>query len=299
LLMQLELLSCKLWNLDRDLPRTPIGQQVRDRLFIFPFTHLIAGRTEVLMIRWLLSLVVGITVIALPLFILLAAQIRFLPFHDEAITWSQRLAVWVDAAMLLALWPLIASPKDRAMEWWQNTGFWRLGHWPVWIRYYCALGWNGLVQLFEGVGQSETNPKPLAMPIFHSETEPKGMIVLLTSIPLVVLLSIVAVVPGNMTVQAYYNPAKAAKPQHDAPSYFEDWLIRKVPASWLSVAAYQYDTVTCTSLPLAEKAEASILQVMLGSCAWFNLGIFPRNLNLKESRLIPKRGVVSPVDPRH
>jgi len=55
LLMQLELLSCKLWNLDRDLPDTPTGQQVRNRLFIFPFTHLIAGRSEVWLIRWLLS----------------------------------------------------------------------------------------------------------------------------------------------------------------------------------------------------------------------------------------------------
>ncbi|MGZ5018756.1 MAG: pentapeptide repeat-containing protein, partial [Methylobacter sp.] len=67
LLMQLELLSSKLWNLDLDLPDTPAGQQVRDRLFIFPFTHLIAGRSQVWLIRWLLSLVVGITIIALPL----------------------------------------------------------------------------------------------------------------------------------------------------------------------------------------------------------------------------------------
>lgn len=73
LLMQLELLSCKLWNLDRELPDSPAGQQVRDRLFIFPFTHLIVGRSSVQLIRWLLSLVVGITVIALPLFMLLSA----------------------------------------------------------------------------------------------------------------------------------------------------------------------------------------------------------------------------------
>ena len=292
LLMQLELLSCKLWNLDRDLPETAWGQQVRDRLFIFPFTHLIAGRNEVFMIRWLLSLVVGITVIALPLFILLAAQIRFLPFHDEAITWSQRLAVWVDAAMLLALWPLIASPKDRAMEWWQNAGFRLLGYWPTWVKYYCVLGWNGLVQLFQRVTKLPPNRETVPKPTIDSGTEPKGMVVLLVSVPLVALLSIVAVIPGSMTVHTYYNATEEANPQDgvtgETPSYFEDWLIRKVPESWLSVAAYQYDTVTCTSLPLAEKAEASILQVMLGPCAWFNLGIFPRNLNLKETRLIPK-----------
>ncbi len=292
LLMQLELLSCKLWNLDRDLPETPGGQQVRDRLFIFPFTHLIAGRTEVRMIRWLLALVVGITAIALPLFILLAAQIRFLPFHDEAITWSQRLAVWVDAGMLLALWPLIASPKDRAMEWWQNAGFRVLSDWPAWIKYYYMLCRNKVVDLFQRFTETPRYRETVYKPIIQCETEPKGMIVLLVSVPLVVLLSIVAVIPGSITVRTYYNPPQAAKSQsnvsENASSHFEDWLIRKVPTSWLSVAAYQYDTVTCTSLPLAEKAEAPILQVMLGSCGWFNLGFFPRNLNLSETRLIPK-----------
>jgi uncharacterized protein YjbI with pentapeptide repeats len=296
LMMQLELLSCKLWNLDRDLPDTIDGQQVRDRLFIFPFTHLIAGRTGVLLIRWLLSLVVGITVIALPLFMLLAAQIRFLPFHDEAITWSQRLAVWIDAAMLLALWPLIASPKDRAREWWQNAGFRLLGYWPAYLRYFAALGWNWLKRLFQRLWPELSRREIVPRPMPHSGAEPKGMIVLLVSVPLVILLSSVAVIPGSITVQTYYKPTKV-EPQNDMPEdtphYFEDWLIRRVPESWLSVAAYQYDAVSCTSLPLAEKSEASILQVMLGPCAWFNLGIFPRNLNLREARLVPKEVALS------
>jgi hypothetical protein len=61
LLLQLELLARKLWNLDRVLSvvenqnqaNAAYGDQVRDRLFIFPFTHLLAGRH-----RWLLYLVV-------------------------------------------------------------------------------------------------------------------------------------------------------------------------------------------------------------------------------------------------
>ncbi len=292
LLMQLELLSCKLWNLDRDLPDNAYGQQVRDRLFIFPFTHLIAGRTEVLLIRWLMSLVVGITVIALPLFILLAAEIRFLPFHDETITWSQRLAVWVDATMLLALWPLIASPKDRAMEWWRHAGFRLLGYWPAWLQYCLVLGWNRLTRSIQKLSQGFPIRESVPRPILHTGTEPKGMIVLLLSVPLIVMLSVIAVIPGSITVHKYYHPATVIQPQtyiaEETSLYFEDWLIRKVPPSWLSVAAYRYDTVTCTSLPLSEKTEASILQVMLGPCAWFNWGIFPRNLKLRETRLVPK-----------
>lgn len=286
LLMQLELLSCKLWNLDHDLPDTPAGQQVRNRLFIFPFTHLIVGRSEVWLIRLLLSLVVGITVIALPLLILLAAQIRFLPFHDEAITWSQRLAVWGDAVMLITLWPLIASPEDRAWEWWRSFKFHLLGYWPAWLRYLSALGWSWLTRLIQRIWPNLSSREIAARPVLQSRAEPKGMIFLLISVPLIVLASIVAVIPGSITVQAYYA-SEQDRPEH-ASNYFEDWLIRRVPETWLSVAAHKYDAVSCTSLAMAEKSDASILQVMLGHCSWFNLGLFPRNLNLREARLVPK-----------
>ncbi|MDO9270526.1 MAG: pentapeptide repeat-containing protein [Methylobacter sp.] len=291
LLMQLELLSCKLWNLDRDLPNAPIGQQVRDRLFIFPFTHLIAGRSEVWLIRWLLSLVVGITVIALPLLMLLAAQIRFLPFHDEFITWSQRLAVWIDAIMLITLWPLIASPQDRAREWWRNFGVRLLGYWPAWLRYLSTLGWNRLTRLIQRRWPNLPACEIAHRPVLRSGVEPKGMMFLLISVPVIVFISIIAVIPGSITVQTYYAPDKDKSQQdmpEDAPSYFEDWLIRRVPEAWLSVAVHKYDVVSCTSLAVAEKSEASILKVMLGPCSWFNLGLFPRNLSLREARLVPK-----------
>ena len=291
ILMQLELLSCKLWNLDRDLPDTPAGQQVRDRLFIFPFTHLIVGRSGVWLIRWLLSLVVGITVIALPLLMLLSAQIRFLPFHDEAITWSQRIAVWIDAVMLITLWPLIASPQDRAREWWRILVFQLLGFWLAWLRYLITLRWNWLTRSLQRRWPSLPGREIPLRPMSRPKTEPKGMIFLLVSVPAIVMTSIIAVIPGSITVQTYYAPEKD-KSQHDmiedTHNHFEDWLIRRVPEAWLSVAAHKYDVVSCTSLAVAEKSEASILQVMLGPCSWFNLGFFPRNLNLKEARLVPK-----------
>jgi uncharacterized protein YjbI with pentapeptide repeats len=117
------------------------------------------------------------------------------------------------------------------------------------------------------------------------------MIVLLFTLPLVIILSIVAVVPGNISVQSYFNPEKIEHRLHlseEHPAAFEDWLIRHVPESWLSVAVRKDDVVFCTSLAQAEKTDASTLQVMFGPCSWFNLGFFPRNLNLKESRLVPK-----------
>ena len=289
ILMQLELLSCKLWNLDRDLPDTPAGQQVRDRLFIFPFTHLIVGRSGVWLIRWLLSLVVGITVIALPLLMLLSAQIRFLPFHDEVITWSQRAAVWVDAVMLITLWPLIASPQDRASEWWRVLVWYLVGYCPARLRQLTTQGWNLLTRtglyFWPKLSWREIPPRVM----LHPRTEPKGMIFLLVAVPAIVIVSIFAVIPGTITLQTYYAPAKSQQGiAKEAPSYFENWLIRRVPESWLSVATHKYDVVSCTSLAAAEKSDASILQVILGPCSWFNLGFFPRNLDLKEARLVPK-----------
>jgi uncharacterized protein YjbI with pentapeptide repeats len=286
LLMQLELLSCKLWHLDQDLPDSPAGQQVRNRLFIFPFTHLIAGRSEVWLIRWLLSLVVGITVIALPLLMLLAAQIRFLPFHDEAITWSQRIAVWVDAGMLITLWPLIASPEDRAWEWWQNFGVRLLGFWPAWFRRLSTRGWNRLTRSIQRRWPNLPAREITHQPVLRPRTEPKGMIFLLVSVPLIVLFSIIAVVPGSITVQSYYAPEQSQS--GNSPLYFEDWLIRRLPESWLSVAVHKYDFVSCAPLTMAEKSEASVLKVMLGPCSWFDLALFPRNLYLREARLVPQ-----------
>jgi uncharacterized protein YjbI with pentapeptide repeats len=221
----------------------------------------------------------------------LAAQIRFLPFHDEAITWSQRLAVWIDAVMLVALWPLIASPQDRAGEWWQNFAFKLFGYWPALLRYVGELGWNRLVQAIQARWPTRHLREVTLQPVQQSGTEPKGMIVLMVSVPLVVLLSLVAVIPGRMTVQAYYSPAKSDAQNGSSEQeseYFEDWLIRRVPETWLSVAVHKQGTIFCTSLEQAEKTTASILQVMLGPCSWFDLSFFSRNLNLREKRLVPK-----------
>jgi len=286
LLIQLELLSRKLWNLDSNLPTTLTGQLVRDRLFIFPFAHLIAGRTNVSLINWLLSLVVGITIIALPLFMLLASQIRFLPFHDEFITWSQRVAVWVDVVMLLALWPLIASPNDLAREWWHNLGYRLFGYWIVWFRYGVSTGWNWLALWIRHRWPRLLLHRIAPQPPQRDRAEAKGMVVMLASVPMVVLLSIVAVIPGNITVKNYYDSTK------DTPRYFKDWLIRQVPEVWLSVID---EDVTFFNAPrisrtfvASEKGKTSE-RVMLGlTSAWFEEGIFPRNLSLKEARLVPK-----------
>ena len=64
--------------------------------------------------RRLLGIVVGITLLVLPLATLLVLQLRFLAYQDQAVTWAQRVAVWLDVALVIALWPVI---MDRGDSW--------------------------------------------------------------------------------------------------------------------------------------------------------------------------------------
>jgi uncharacterized protein YjbI with pentapeptide repeats len=61
----------------------------------------------------------------IPLGLLLWAQLRFLPYHDDSwITWLQRLQLPVEIALLTAMWPKLANPSmpeapraDRGLRW--------------------------------------------------------------------------------------------------------------------------------------------------------------------------------------
>ena len=70
---------------------------LRDRLHIFPYTYYLVGRPGPI-VRRLLGIVVGITLLVLPLATLLVLQLRFLAYQDQAVTWAQRVAVWLDVA---------------------------------------------------------------------------------------------------------------------------------------------------------------------------------------------------------
>jgi uncharacterized protein YjbI with pentapeptide repeats/FtsH-binding integral membrane protein len=55
---------------------------------------------------------VSITVVLLPFLTLLALQLQFLAYQSEAVTWCQRVALWLDIAVLAILWPIILHPGD-------------------------------------------------------------------------------------------------------------------------------------------------------------------------------------------
>jgi uncharacterized protein YjbI with pentapeptide repeats len=67
--------------------------------------------------RLLLRLITGISLVAAPLALLIFFQLQFLPYHNEAIAWWQRLTVVADLALLWTLWPPIAGSERVRITW--------------------------------------------------------------------------------------------------------------------------------------------------------------------------------------
>ena len=118
LLLQLQLLSRKLFAFDAAAPPEEGIGGLRDRLHIFPYTYYLVGSPSPL-VRPLLGLMVSITMVLLPLITLLVLQLWFLAYQSEAVTWWQRGAIWLDTAVIAILWPVILHPRD---DW---CGYWR------------------------------------------------------------------------------------------------------------------------------------------------------------------------------
>src|SRR5262245_22907445 len=91
LLLHLTFLAQRLHRLNAVLAAFPdevTREEQRLRLFPFPFSVMLIGRPTQWRLRRLLGLMVWTTVLLLPLLLLLWAQVRFLPYHHEGITWS-------------------------------------------------------------------------------------------------------------------------------------------------------------------------------------------------------------------
>ena len=100
-----------------------VAKHMRTRLANFPFSHWLAGGNSDHALRWLQGLIVWLTIILLPLAVLVFAQLGFLPYQDESITWAQRLSVLADVCLLGFFWPSIVAPGARRWRWW--LGCWR------------------------------------------------------------------------------------------------------------------------------------------------------------------------------
>jgi uncharacterized protein YjbI with pentapeptide repeats len=138
LLLQFYLLSDKLHRfgqaLEEALARGLLDRRRADdrraQLYPFPFSQMLVGRQHGRLMRFLLWLVVWLTVLVLPVLLLLMGQIRFLPYHDPWTTMWQRLMVAADLLLILIFWRAIRHPADRLL--------WHPGRW-IWHQVKVAL----------------------------------------------------------------------------------------------------------------------------------------------------------------
>jgi hypothetical protein len=129
LLLHLTFLAQRLHRFNAVLAAFPddiVREEQRVRLFPFPFSAILIGRAARWRLRMLLGLMVLTTVVLVPLILLLWAQVRFLPYHDTAITWNHRAAVLVDLMLLWLFWPLMLPPVQRTATAAPSRRLWRV-----------------------------------------------------------------------------------------------------------------------------------------------------------------------------
>ena len=131
LLLQLQLLSRKLFAFDEVAPKEEAMGGLRDQLHIFPYNYYLVGRPSPL-IRPLVALLVNITVLILPLLVILILEARFLAYQSEAITWAQRLAIWLDIGLAATLWPVCMDRQDSWTRYMLGVGQYVRAHWMRW-----------------------------------------------------------------------------------------------------------------------------------------------------------------------
>jgi len=100
--------------------RTRLRRQLPSNIFV----QFLAGPRDVRtgVIGVLLQLIAWISLVLGPLALLTFYQLQFLPYHNEGITWWQRLAVVVDLLLLWIMWPSVALGKTTWLSW---RDFWR------------------------------------------------------------------------------------------------------------------------------------------------------------------------------
>jgi uncharacterized protein YjbI with pentapeptide repeats len=83
------------------------------------FVQLLAGPREVRrgVIGFLLRQIAWISLVIGPLVLLVFFELQFLPYHDQAITWWQRIMVLLDLVLLWLLWPKVLQARAGDASW--------------------------------------------------------------------------------------------------------------------------------------------------------------------------------------
>ena len=109
LLLQLNVLAERIRRLRAAVPAGGDPNQVIAPPFVL--TQFLLGDMQGFLLRPLVYIAMWISLIALPIGILLFVQVRFLPYHDEWVTWWHRLVIVADLGLVWLLWPQIVKTR--------------------------------------------------------------------------------------------------------------------------------------------------------------------------------------------
>src|SRR5262249_40877395 len=98
-----------------DLVRARLRRQLPSNIFVQFLAGPGEGRTGLM--GTLLRLIALISLLARPLALLVFFQLQFLPHHNEAVAWWQRIAVVADLALLWAFWPSVVRGERASIGW--------------------------------------------------------------------------------------------------------------------------------------------------------------------------------------
>jgi Protein of unknown function (DUF2934) len=157
LLLQLYLLSRRLHALDQALEEVvdpAVRRLHRLKLFPLPFSQFLVGHEPRRCIHIMLVAFVGVTAILMPLVLLSWLELRFLPYHHAAVPWFQRVAVILDALLVLGLWPLLLRRDEAASGTATALAWSRTGRATAWTAFVLLLvvfpAFSSLVALWPG-----------------------------------------------------------------------------------------------------------------------------------------------------
>ena len=170
-LVHLVFLTEKAKRFDEAVRRQSGGDDgLRERLPSNIFIQFLAGPSSLRRgpFGWLLRAIGWVTLVIAPILLLLMMQVQFLPFHSSFITWTQRLALVVDLALIWWLWGKILAGREieggRRASWaWAGLGG---------ALTLAAMLFSGTVVTFPGEWQEDYWPEWRLLPALSEWANP-------------------------------------------------------------------------------------------------------------------------------
>ncbi len=134
-LLHFVLLARKVGAFQSELETQVAGQDIRGRIRgQLPsniFVQFLAGPRGIRtgLIGFMLRMIAQVSLVAGPIIVLVFFQLQFLPYHDEVVSWLQRLVVLADIVLLWMLWPSVAGGATSTIR----VIDFRRGRMTVWL----------------------------------------------------------------------------------------------------------------------------------------------------------------------